>query len=116
MDVEGLLPGETASKSFTVENNSDNNVASYEVKLVNVVNEFLNNDVQISLVCTSSQGSCNGMGETNVVTPKQDLVTNVIGKNTKHTYTIIVKYLDKDSNQNYNNGKSLSFTVNVVGS
>ena len=123
--AQNVMPGnEITSKSFSVENTGDEDVESYVVALVNVLNHFTyREDLQITVSCSSNinNGKCEGFAvgyEDNVykeVYPAEnnELFSLGIKKDEIHTFSLNVKYLYQDFDQSDDMGKTLKGKVQI---
>ena len=109
--MNNARPGASASKEFTVTNNS-NNVLVYNIKLVDVVNTFIDkNDPVYSLVGN------NGINKKEEIITSSDneyLMTKIaIDPKDTHTYTLTITFKETNDNQNDNMGVSFSGRINI---
>ena len=120
-----VMPGnEISSKTFTVENEGEQDVDAYTVALVSVVNDFkYKEDLVLSVSCSSNinNGKCDGFAESyddNIyVIGYPDINTELfsigIKKGEIHSYTLIVDYLYQDFDQSDDMGKTLKGKVQI---
>ncbi len=111
INVTGIVPGDSFTKTFTVENTSTIAV-DYNIYLQNITNEF-NEDLVYTLSDeTGSVVSETVLPETN--TGKDYVMTNVsIASGVTKEYTLTVSYKYKEENQNAYQGKTFSATLGV---
>ncbi len=105
------IPGDSASKTFTVENNGTTTV-TYNIKMVDVTNTFVDkNDLVYSL-----KGD-NGVNITEAVMPSTSdeyLASNIsIDSGKTHTYTLTITFKETNDNQDDNKGATFSGRINI---
>ena len=112
-----IVPGTTlGTKTFTVTNNGDNNVDSYSVGLVNVINTFIRlDDIKYKVTCSSSVTgkTCNGVSETTFPNENSYIIENQINKNEVQTYVIEVEYKEMNVDQSVDMGKTLEAKIDI---
>ena len=112
-----IVPGTTlGTKTFTVTNNGDNNVDSYSVGLVNVINTFTRlDDIKYTVTCSSSVTgkTCNGVSETTFPNENSYIIENQINKNEVQTYVIEVEYKEMNVDQSVDMGKTLEAKIDI---
>ena len=99
--LENTLPGASASKTFTVTNNSSIKI-KYDINIIDVYNTFQNDELLYSLTSIN-----NGREIAEEVLPNIDgLLTGKIDidPGVTHTYTMIIKFKETGTDQNYNQG------------
>ena len=110
LTLNNAQPGSSASKTFTVTNNSKNTIV-YNIKLVDVTNTFIDkNDLVYTLI------GDNDINITEVVPSENNkyLATNIpIEAGTTHTYTLTIIFKETNDNQNDNMGVSFSGRINI---
>lgn len=112
------FPGWTVTKTLTVENTGRSTVA-YNIIWREIVNSISNNELVLTATCSSSSGSCSNITETPVVYAPETLTDKAIKKNISiaageiHTYQLTVTFKDTGSNQDYNQRKSITGTINI---
>lgn len=99
--LENALPGASASKTFTVTNNSSIKI-KYDINIIDVYNTFQNDELVYSLTSTN-----NGASVIEEVLPIIDEV--LVGKievepGVTQVYTITIKFKETGEDQNYNQG------------
>ena len=111
LSLDNAQPGNSASKEFTVTNTSKNTM-TYNIKLVDVVNNFVDkNDLIYSLI------GDNEVSIKDKVLPSVNdvyLVTNIsIDPGVTHTYTLTIVFKETNDNQNDNMGVNFSGKINI---
>jgi hypothetical protein len=111
INAENIIPGDSFTKTFTVENTS-NRAVTYNIYLENITNEF-NEDLVYTLIDED------GIVIKEEVLPstnenKNYLITDVSidSKETK-TYTMKVEFKYSDKNQNTNQNKGFKATLGI---
>lgn len=109
-----LEPGDSVTKTFSVENTGNKKVVNYTVYLENVINEFIDkNDLKITLKCTSNNGTCNG----NTLTyPSSDgiIAVNDIEEKEIQTFELKVDFIETNDLQNDNMNKKFEGNVKIL--
>ena len=109
-----LEPGDSVTKTFSVENTGNKKVVNYTVYLENVINEFIDkNDLKITLKCTSNIGTCNG----NTLTyPSSDgiIAVNDIEEKEIQTFELKVDFIETNDLQNDNMNKKFEGNVKIL--
>ncbi len=105
------IPGDSASKEFTV-TNTGTNETFYNIKMVDVTNTFVDkNDLVYTLV------GDNDVNITETVIPSTSdeyLATNItIGKGVTHNYTLTITFKETNDNQDDNKGATFSGKINI---
>ena len=112
-----IVPGTTlGTKTFTVTNSGDNNVDSYSVGLVNVINTFTRlDDIKYTVTCSSSVTgkTCNGVSESTFPNENSYIIENQINKNEVQTYVIEVEYKEMNVDQSVDMGKTLEAKIDI---
>ena len=112
-----IVPGTTLStKTFTVTNSGNNNVDSYSVGLVNVINTFTRlDDVKYTVTCSSSVTgkTCNGVSESTFPNENSYIIENQINKKEIQTYVIKVEYKEMNVDQSIDMGKTLEAKIDI---
>ena len=94
------LPGQTVTKTFTVENKGDVEI-EYTIDIENLTNTFVNNELVYSL--TSTNGGATAKRKA-IPTTSGTLETATIAPGVTQTYTMTVLFKETGSNQNSNMG------------
>lgn len=118
--AENIIPGFTASKTFTVSNTGDEVVEGYVVFFDDVINEFSRTeDWTYVLICTSlntetntESGTCEGSSGT-IPVDEAIIVSNDIGVGITHNYELTVSYAITSEDQSDDMGKILSARINI---
>lgn len=114
VNMTGLIePNFEYSKEFTIENTGEDTV-NYSVNFVDVVNTFQNyGDVVLELTCESNNGTCNGLSRIDYPLNNIMFVTNAIGVDEIQTYKLYVKYLETNSDQSSDMGRTISGRIDI---
>ena len=111
INANNMIPGDSATKTFTVENTS-NRTVDFNIYLQNITNEF-NDDLVYAL--NDDTGSV--VGETPLPVTNQNksyLKTKLdIESNTTKTYTLTVTFKNTDEAQNDYQGKTFKGTLGI---
>lgn len=117
INVEKLQPGAILkSKTFSVKNTGTEDIKTYEVYLKDVINQLeLDPDtshLKYEITCESNMGNCTGSAG---FFPKneQNLVTNSIKVNEVQSYTLILNYVETNTDQSKDMNKHISATVDI---
>ena len=106
-----IVPGtKLGTKIFTVTNSGDNNIDSYSLRLVNVINTFTRlDDIKYTVTCSSSVTgkTCNGVSESTFPNENSYIIENQINKNEVQTYVIEVEYKEMNVDQSVDMNKTL---------
>ncbi len=117
-------PGDYLNSTFTVKNIGINEVNSYDIIFVDVINNVSNNEYVYELTCTSYanygagnqqiSGTCVGKNETPVPTTGGIAITSeTIPINITHVYNLKVTFKEIGVPQDYNQGKVVQFKLNI---
>lgn len=107
VNVSALLPGNSVTKVFTV-NNPGSNTVTYSIKLIDLVNTYVvPSEIVYTITCSSSGGSCSNVSSTIFPTESANIVTGIsINSGETQTFTLTILFKEMGSNQDYNlNGK-----------
>lgn len=120
--IEGIEPGDSFVKKFSVKNTGDDTVENYVVVLEEIINTFARTeDMTYVLTCEATVGECSGgAGEfpdanesvaINTILPKDGDTESV------HNYVLTVSYADLDNvDQSEDMGKEISTKVQIYDS
>lgn len=129
IDMANAVPGASSNSSFTIKNNSDLDL-SYNISWKDVTSTFNEanadfvgsapstqaDELKYSVSCTATMEGSTPISKDNVTAPLVDgpIASNLIVK-AKDTATcnITVNFLETNENQNYNQGRSFTGTINV---
>jgi len=105
--AEGIVPGYTATKTFSVENTGDTEV-NYAVYLEEVTNTYLRtSDWEFEVTCSPDCSGTDGVIEYPQL--NEQLIENKIPSKGTQTYTMTLKYKNiEDTNQSEDMGATLS--------
>jgi hypothetical protein len=110
--LDNAIPGDTVIKTFTV-TNTGNVDSNYDVYLSEVNNGFADQtDLAYSLV--STDGGYSTTSDIQVPSAATKIVSaQAITASATHTYTLTIKFLNKTTNQDINQGKKFSAKLQV---
>ena len=113
LNLSNAIPGDTASKTFTVTVNPTTSEpsATYAIVLNLTTNGFINNEIRYTLK-NNSGGTLATSTIADNQTGKITLYTQS-NATTTYNYTLEVEFIDTGSDQSYNANKTLSGTVEV---
>ena len=108
-----IMPGWSATKTFTVTNNGEADTY-YKLNISNITNEFVEGGLTFSIA--SADGGAN-IDETSVGTEDRTISLSIsIAEGATHTYTITAKYINLDTDQTPDLGKTFSYTIGIEAS
>ena len=110
--ASNLFPGQSATKTFTVQNNGDVDTY-YDIYLSRVTNDFANKE---ELICTLSYIDENSVNQTVSATcpsVAQKLLTRTIAVGVTQSYTLTIEFLETHDNQDDNKGKTFTATISI---
>lgn len=119
LDFDGALPGDINTGSFTVKNTGTASISGYDIYLSQLINTFENDELVISLSCTSSDANpCSGIIDEPVPYYEEEnsikiITASSINSNVTHTYTLSLKFIDTGLEQNYNLDAFVEFKVTI---
>ena len=109
--LANAVPGSSVSKTFTVKN-TGNVSTNYTIYFSELSNKFVDK-TDLVYTLTSSDGGKN-VAQTQVPSTNEAMVSNyAIDAGKTHTYTLTITFLDKDENQDDNQGVSFSTKVSI---
>ena len=109
--LANAVPGSSVSKTFTVKN-TGNVATNYTVYFSELSNKFVDK-TDLVYTLTSSDGG-KSVAQTQVPSTNDAMVSNyAIDAGKTHTYTLTITFLDKDENQDDNQGVSFSTKVSI---
>ena len=109
-----IVPGDSFTKTFSVENTGNATVYDYAIVFEELVNEFSRiEDLQYELTCTSNKGNCSGNSG---FFPQENevIVTNSILADDIQTYTLKVSYANSEEDQSVDMNKELTATIDIA--
>ena len=111
ISLENALPGTTITKQFSVENTGDI-TTTYGIFFSELLNTFID---QSDLVYTlSSTEASIDISESQLPDTSDEIISNiVIFPTDKHNYTLTIKFLNKDEDQNDNQGKKFQTKIGI---
>ena len=111
INLANAIPGSSVSKTFTVKN-TGNVSTNYTIYFSELSNKFVDK-TDLVYTLTSSDGG-KSVAQTQVPSTNEAMVSNyAIEAGKTHTYTLTVTFLDKDENQDDNQGVSFSTKVSI---
>ena len=111
INLANAIPGSSVSKTFTVKN-TGNVSTNYTIYFSELSNKFVDK-TDLVYTLTSSDGGKN-VAQTQVPSKNDAMVSNyAIDAGKTHTYTLTITFLDKDANQDDNQGVSFSTKVSI---
>ena len=111
INLGNAIPGSSVSKTFTVKN-TGNVSTNYTIYFSELSNKFVDK-TDLVYTLTSSDGGKN-VAQTQVPDSNDAMVSNyAIDAGKTHTYTLTITFLDKDENQDDNQGVSFSTKVSI---
>ena len=109
--LANAVPGNSVTKTFTVKN-TGNVSTNYTIYFSELSNKFVDK-TDLVYTLTSSDGGKN-VAQTQVPSTNDAMVSNyAIDAGKTHTYTLTITFLDKDENQDDNQGVSFSTKVSI---
>lgn len=114
LSLVNAYTGESVVKEFTISNVSDYPVY-YDIVFYNVVNNFSDRNYLVYDLISTNNGAIRSVS----VMPREDanIAKNVyIAPNTKQEYTMNIKFLEKDEDQNIDQNKTFSSNIKIVPS
>ena len=123
--LNDAYPGDYIEKTFTVENTGTLD-AEYTIYIKDLINNFLNEEIVLSLTCTSykdgeENGTCqeieNKIIQYSTSMSEETIKTNIpVEPGIIHEYKLIVLFKETNEVQNYNQGKTFSGLINIAES
>ena len=111
INLANAVPGNSVTKTFTVKN-TGNVATNYTIYFSELSNKFVDK-TDLVYTLTSSDGGKN-VAQTQVPSTNDAMVSNyAIDAGKTHTYTLTITFLNKDENQDDNQGVSFSTKVSV---
>ena len=111
INLANAVPGSSVSKTFTVKN-TGNVATNYTIYFSELSNKFVDK-TDLVYTLTSSDGGKN-VAQTQVPSKNEAMVSNyAIEAGKTHTYTLTITFLEKDENQDDNQGVSFSTKVTI---
>ena len=108
-----IMPGWSATKTFTVTNNGEADTY-YKLNISNITNEFVDGGLTFSIA--SADGGTS-VAEQAVGTTTRTISPSItIAEGATHTYTVTAKYINLNTDQTPDLGKSFSYTIGIEAS
>ena len=112
IETDFMIPGEYIEKSFYV-TNTGSLATSYDIYLSEVINDFADK-TDLVYTLTSSDGGYSTPSQVQVPSASAKIVDNqAIGTSTTHHYTLRITFLNKNENQDDNQGKHFSGKIQI---
>ena len=113
--TDGMIPGDSVTKSFSVTNTGTQSLA-YDIYLSEIYNNFADkSDLVYSI--NSTDGGYNTTSDkvvpSEVGAQSKIISSYVIDAGATHTYTLTIKFLSKNENQDDNKGKTFSAKLQI---
>ena len=114
-----IYPGWNETKTISVEN-TGTVTSDYIIKWRELTNGIINGELVMSATCVASTGSCSALPERAVHSSNTEITDAymygpiTIPAGVTHTYTVTFAFKETSSNQNYNQGKTFSGTLNIA--
>jgi hypothetical protein len=110
IQVVGMLPGNTETKRFSVRNTGTTE-AYYDIYVNNVINNF---EIKSDLHCKLQESNLGVIYDGDCPHLSGKLVSGInIDYNAIHNYTFEVSFLERDANQDPNQGRTFSTEINL---
>ena len=106
-----IQPGWTTTKTIKV-NNTGSLRAYYSLVWASLTNEIINDELILSVTCSSNSGTCNGIENTPVL-DDEILIGVGIDPGEEQTYNITFEFKETSSAQNYNQDKKFNGKLNI---
>ena len=105
INAEHIYPGWEENKTVTIENTGSLDTF-YSLNWKSLTNTIERDELVMSATCVSTEGTCEGIDSAPVGTTVGIIKKNIpIKSGTTHTYVITFSFLERNSEQNYNQGK-----------
>jgi hypothetical protein len=110
--LDNAIPGDSVIKTFTVKN-TGTVATNYDLYFSDLINTF-GDPTDLVYTLTSSDGGYNTNKEVEVPTTSSKMVNSyAIEPNITQSYTLTIKFLNKEENQDDNQGKMFSSKISV---
>ena len=108
-----IMPGWSATKTFTVTNNGEADTY-YKLNISNITNEFVDGGLTFSIA--SADGGTSVAEQAGGTTTRTISPSITIAEGATHTYTVTAKYINLNTDQTPDLGKSFSYTIGIEAS
>lgn len=119
INFDNVLPGSNFTKTITV-TNEGNVTVDYDLVWIDLLNTFVDKkDLTMGMTCTSNKSTCDDVYESEIVGSGQNKVIKgpiSIDAGETHTYLVTINFLETGSNQDVNQGKTLSGKIGIIES
>jgi len=114
VNASSIVPGWTSTKTFTVQNIS-NQKLKYKIVWDNLINTFVTNYLKITVTSTNGGGSLTKSAiQKSATAGDYDLITNIfIPANTTQTYTVTFEYENTEADQTADMNKKFSGSIGI---
>ena len=113
--TQNMIPGDSITKSFSVTNTS-NQALAYDIYLSEIFNNFADKSDLVYRI-NSTDGGYNTLSDTEVPSEvglqSKIIDSHVINAGDTQHYTLTIKFLSKNKNQDNNKGKSFSAKIQI---
>lgn len=108
-------PGDSVSKTFTVENTGTLE-ANFDVVWSYLVNTIINNELYITLECLNSEDeSCGYTRDIAGTTINMPIMQNIsIPSGETYTFNVTIEFIETNMPQDYNQGQQFGGVINIV--
>ncbi len=113
---DNWIPGSSLEKNFTIVN-TGNLPSTYTVYLTDLINNFVQPNELLYEISSTSPGAYNSSNDMQVPIKSKKLMENIpINPGDSHVYTLTIKFIETQSNQDYNKGKTFSGKIQLEDS
>ena len=110
VDVVGMLPGSVKTKTFQVRNTGTVET-NYDIYVNNVINNF---EVKSDLHCKLQESNLGVIYDDDCPHLSGKLVSGInIDYNVVHNFTFTISFLERNANQDVNQGRTFSTEINI---
>ena len=113
IDADGIRPGWSGTKTFTVKN-TGTIIVDYDIVFQDLINTFINNEIVFNGTCSSHPNSCDSITQSSIPETEYFIKQNInIEPNEQHNYTIDFEFIETNTNQDYNLYAKLSGKISI---